>query len=91
MRLLLTFALSFTVLATGAWGVRGHESATRAAVKAIPADGPVFLREYEEWITKTGPLPDSWRGNSEPFSKIFEDPNHGWFIEQSAELMNPRL
>jgi hypothetical protein len=68
----------------GAWGVRGHESANRAAVKAIPSDGPVFLQKYEDWITSIGPVPDSWRRNTEPYSKIFEDPNHGWFKEQFA-------
>jgi len=31
-------------------------------------------------------LPDTWRGASEPYSKIFEDPNHGWFKEQFAFL-----
>lgn len=67
-----------------AWGARGHQSANRAAVKSIPEDGPVFLKEYEDWIAKTGPVPDSWRGNTEPYSKIFEDPNHGWFKEQFA-------
>lgn len=66
----------------GAWGSRGHQAANRAAIRSIPDDGPVFLKEYEDWITKTGPLPDSWRGASEPYSKIFEDPNHGWFKEQ---------
>src|SRR5262249_25477461 len=74
------------VVVTGAWGPRGHQSANRAAVRAIPGDGPVFLKEYEDWIAKTGPVPDSWRGNGEPFSKIFEDPNHGWFKEQFAFL-----
>jgi hypothetical protein len=73
-----------SALITGAWGVRGHQSANRAAVKAIPADGPVFLTEFEDWIAKTGPIPDSWRVVSEPYSKIFEDPNHGWFKEQFA-------
>ena len=67
-----------------AWGPRGHESANRAAVKSIPDDGPVFLREFEDWIAKTGPVPDTWRGTSEPYSRIFEDPNHGWFKEQFA-------
>ena len=67
-----------------AWGVRGHVTANRAAVDALPDDGPVFLREYREWIGVTGPLPDSWRGTSEPCSKLFEDPNHGWFKEQFA-------
>ena len=69
---------------TGAWGPRGHQNANRAAVRALPADVPVFLREYEDWIAKTGPLPDSWRLVSEPYSRIFEDPNHGWFKEQFA-------
>jgi hypothetical protein len=71
-------------LICGGWGPRGHESANTAAVRGIPSDGPVFLRQYEDWIAKTGPVPDSWRGNTEPYSKIFEDPNHGWFKEQFA-------
>src|ERR1051325_3409902 len=83
MRILL---ILFIALATGGWGVRGHVSANRAAVQALPSDGPVFLKAQEDWIAKTGPVPDSWRGNSEPYSKIFEDPNHGWFKEQFAFL-----
>ncbi len=43
----------------GAWGPRGHQSANLAAIRTLPADGPVFLKEYEDWIAKTGPLPDS--------------------------------
>ncbi len=84
MKILHSILICFAVLATGSWGARGHQSANRAAVKLIPEDGPVFLREYEDWIAKTGPVPDSWRGSSEPYSKIFEDPNHGWFKEQFA-------
>ena len=71
-----------TALLTGGWGARGHMAANRAAVDALPADGPAFLREFREWIAATGPVPDSWRGAAEPYSKIFEDPNHGWFKEQ---------
>jgi hypothetical protein len=56
--------------------------ANRAAVKSIPADGPVYLKQYIDWISATGPLPDTWRGVSTPYSKLFEDPNHGWFREQ---------
>lgn len=78
--------LCLSSLFTGGWGVRGHQSANRAAVKALPDDGPAFLREYEDWIAKTGPLPDTWRYPTEPYSKIFEDPNHGWFKEQFAFL-----
>jgi hypothetical protein len=76
--------ISTAVLIGGGWGPRGHITANRAAVSGIPADGPVFLKNYAEWIAQTGPVPDSWRGVSEPFSKIFEDPNHGWFKEQFA-------
>lgn len=65
-----------------AWGPRGHEMANRAAVEAIPSDGPTFLKHYIDWITATGPLPDTWRGVGTPYSKLFEDPNHGWFREQ---------
>jgi hypothetical protein len=72
------------MLICGGWGPRGHESANAAAVQGIPPDGPVFLKQYADWIAKTGPVPDSWRGNTEPYSKIFEDPNHGWFKEQFA-------
>src|SRR5215813_10282355 len=77
-------AIGCIALTCGGWGPRGHESANTAAVRAIPPDGPVFLKQFEDWIAKTGPLPDSWRGNTEPYSKIFEDPNHGWFKEQFA-------
>ena len=84
MKTVRLFALAGLAIVTGGWGPRGHQSANRAAVRGLPADGPVFLREYEDWIAKTGPLPDSWRGNGEPYSKIFEDPNHGWFKEQFA-------
>ncbi len=86
MRIRSLLLITLAVLATGAWGPRGHQSANRAAVKGLPQGGPAFLAEYEDWIAKTGPVPDSWRGGSEPYSKIFEDPNHGWFKEQFAFL-----
>jgi hypothetical protein len=74
--------IGLLAVAAGAWGPRGHQNANRAAMKSFPADGPVFLREFEDWIASVGPVPDSWRGVSEPYSKIFEDPNHHWYKEQ---------
>ena len=68
----------------GAWGERGHQAVNRAAVRAIPDDGPTFLRAHEEWIVYLAIIPDSWRSPAEPFLKILEDPNHGWFREQFA-------
>ena len=81
-RLLSSALLAAIVVTSGAWGPRGHTIANLAAVDAMPADGPTFLKEFRDWIGQTGPLPDAWRGISEPYSKIFEDPNHGWFKEQ---------
>lgn len=75
-------ALSMTPGVASAWGETAHEVIDRAAIEAIPEDGPVFLRKYEDYIGASSVLPDSWRGSSENFSKIEEDPNHGWFREQ---------
>ena len=33
-------------------------------------------------------MPDTWRALQEPFLKIDEDPNHGWFREQFALMKN---
>ncbi|NWK97027.1 nuclease [Sphingobium lactosutens] len=69
-----------------AWGERAHGVIDRAALDALPADGPVFLRKHADYIAASSTMPDSWRNASEPFSKIEEDPNHGWFREQFAFL-----
>src|SRR4051812_23146891 len=88
MRLSLLTTLAMAALlamepsAAYAWGGTAHAVIDRAALDAIPDDGPVFLRKYEDYIAGSASLPDSWRGNAENFSKIEEDPNHGWFREQ---------
>ncbi len=69
-----------------AWGNTAHAVIDRAAIAAIPDDGPVFLRDHADYIAGSASLPDSWRGSSENFSKIEEDPNHGWFREQFTFL-----
>ncbi|CAM8625999.1 MULTISPECIES: phospholipase C/P1 nuclease family protein [Sphingobium] len=65
-----------------AWGGTAHAVIDRAAIEAIPDDGPIFLRRHVDYIAASASLPDSWRGDSENFSKMEEDPNHGWFREQ---------
>ncbi len=69
-----------------AWGGTAHAVIDRAAIEAIPDDGPTFLRRHADYIAGSASLPDGWRADSEPFSKIEEDPNHGWFKEQFAFL-----
>lgn len=64
------------------WGTRAHAVIDRTAVDTLPADGPVFLKKYVDYIAGSASIPDTWRQASEPFSKIAEDPNHGWFREQ---------
>jgi hypothetical protein len=64
------------------WGTRAHAVIDHTAVDTLPGDGPVFLKKYADYIAGSASIPDTWRGASEPFSKIEEDPNHGWFREQ---------
>jgi hypothetical protein len=64
------------------WGPRAHSVIDRTAVDSLPDDGPIFLKSYADYIANSAGIPDTWRQASEPFSKIEEDPNHGWFREQ---------
>jgi hypothetical protein len=66
------------------WGTRAHAVIDHTAVDTLPDDGPVFLKKYADYIAGSASIPDTWRQASEPFSKIEEDPNHGWFREQFA-------
>lgn len=75
-------AISWMPSSALAWGGTAHAVIDRAAITAIPDDGPVFLRRHVDYIAGSASLPDAWRGASENFSKIEEDPNHGWFREQ---------
>ncbi|HLK62075.1 MAG TPA: hypothetical protein VKU19_01450 [Bryobacteraceae bacterium] len=81
--------LSLTAPYAGAWGVRGHAVANLAAVEAIPQDGPAFLKAMEAYIGHLGPIPDTWRSPSEPYLRISEDANHGWYTEQFDFIPDP--
>jgi hypothetical protein len=70
------------------WGHRGHAVIDRTAIESLPPDGPAFLRNYIGFIEDSATLPDDWRDDATPFSKMEEDPNHGWFQEQFA-FMHP--
>jgi hypothetical protein len=61
------------------WGTRAHAVIDHTAVDTLPGDGPVFLKKYADYIAGSASIPDTWREASEPFSKIEEDPDHGWF------------
>jgi hypothetical protein len=81
----LTLAAVVLLSAPGAaWGVRAHTWINRVAVRTLPDDGPTFLKAHEDWIAYLSVIPDAWRRPSEPFLKMLEDPNHGWFKEQFA-------
>jgi hypothetical protein len=78
-----------TLKPLGAWGVRGHTVANLAAVEGIPQDGPVFLKSQEAYIGHLGTIPDTWRSPSEPYLRISEDANHGWYTEGFDFIPNP--
>ena len=65
----------------GAWGLRGHTVANLAAIESIGTGGPEFLRPMKAYVGHLGTVPDLWRGMTEPFLRISEDPNHGWYTE----------
>ena len=73
----------------GAWGVRGHTVANLAAVEGIPQNGPVFLKVQEAYIGHLGTIPDTWRSYAEPYLRISEDANHGWYTEGFDFIPNP--
>lgn len=89
IRCIALMALALHPATASAWGERGHTAIDRAAVTALPDDGPVFLQKYIDYIGDSASIPDTWRSASEPFAKIDEDPNHGWFREQSPIMMHP--
>jgi hypothetical protein len=84
-----TTAYLFAIHHLGAWGVRGHTVANLAAVEGITQDGPVFLRAQKAYIGHLGTIPDTWRSPSEPYLRISEDANHGWYTEGFDFIPNP--
>ena len=82
--IIVAATLLLTSQGSSAWGVRAHTLINRVAVRTLPDDGPTFLRAHEDWIAYLSVIPDAWRRPSEPFLKLLEDPNHGWFKEQFA-------
>jgi hypothetical protein len=82
-------AYLFAIQQLGAWGVRGHTVANLAAVEGITQDGPAFLRAQKAYIGHLATIPDSWRSPSEPYLRISEDANHGWYTEGFDFIPNP--
>jgi hypothetical protein len=83
---LLTAALAHPALS---WGVRAHSVINRVAIETLPSGAPAFLAANIDYIAYRSIIPDTWRGVNEPFLKIVEDPNHGWFREQSDLMKAP--
>src|SRR5215472_4288643 len=73
----------------GAWGVRGHTAANLAAVEGIPQDGPAFLKVQQAYVGHLGTIPDTWRSPAEPYLRISEDANHGWYTEGFDFIPDP--
>lgn len=83
----LVVALVFLCEQAGfGWGPTGHAVIARAAINALPADVPGFVKRQIDWISERSITPDSYRAASEPFIKMAEDPSHEWHLEQVAFL-----
>ena len=84
MKSTIIIAVCVSLLETqhlAAWGARGHTIANLAAVEGVPQNGPAFLRAQKAYIGHLGTIPDTWRSPSEPYLRISEDANHGWYTE----------
>jgi hypothetical protein len=68
------------------WGLTGHVVITRAAINALPADVPGFVKRQIDWSSSRSITPDTYRAASEPFIKMAEDPSHEWHLEQVTFL-----
>jgi len=55
--ILLAAALSLSPTIAHAWGGTAHAVIDRAAIDAIPDDGPVFLRRHADYIVASAALP----------------------------------
>src|SRR5690242_15277929 len=65
-----------------AWSLTGHTLINRAAIAALPADGPAFLKRHIDWIGARSTAPDSWRDAGGPALSDDEAPNHLWLMER---------
>ena len=52
-------------------------------------DGPAFLQAQKAYIGHLGTIPDTWRSPSEPYLRISEDANHGWYTEGFDFIPDP--
>jgi hypothetical protein len=83
---LVSFVVNVFSVTLVAWGLTGHVVISRAAVNALPAEVPAFVKRQIDWIGSRSITPDSYRSASEPFIKMEEDPSHEWHVEQVAFL-----
>ncbi len=58
------------------WGDDGHKLINHAAVLALPADMPAFLKAGDTQITYEGPEPDRWRSELEKPHEQAQAPDH---------------
>jgi len=68
-----------------AWWCGGHELMTRAAVRALPAELPSFLRTGEAAVVRSVADPDLFKNRDTPHLRDAEQPEHYW----DAELLRP--
>jgi hypothetical protein len=71
----------------GAWSLLGHTVINRAAIAALPDDGPVFLKRHIDWIGARSTAPDSWRDAGGAALSADEAPNHFWEMEHLPAAM----
>lgn len=64
--LVIVFVAAVAALSARAWGTNGHDMQARAAVAALPAEMPDFLRAAGEELSFLVSEPDRWRTSEQP-------------------------
>jgi len=84
-------ALALAPQRASTWSLTGHTLINRAAIAALPADGPAFLKPHIDWIGARSTAPDAWRDFGGPELSAIEAPNHLWLMERLPPAIAQQL
>ncbi len=88
----LLAGVAAALAATGAWawGASGHRWIGEAAMAALPADTPAFLRTAaaQRTVGELAREPDRWKGSGQPHDAD-RDPGHFIDLDDAGHVMSP--
>lgn len=88
MSVVLSCGVCFAVAPARAWWPQGHSLISEAAVRALPADVPLFFRREAALVAHCAQDPDLWKNPALPQVTDTEAPDHfiDWELLQGRAL-----